>query len=110
MRGLILLCLLMCSGCATKSVHTKWEQPKLEISATKPMDLSSVKFVVITSDNALIVLEEMKSTGEEPILIALTPEDYKNLSINIQLIKNYLLEQKKIVKLYKEFYEQKEGK
>lgn len=110
MRKIILTSLVVFLGCTATVRPKKWEQPKLQIDDPKPIELQPVSFLVIHRDNAESVFLEMEAKGDEPVLIALSGKDYKNLSVNMQILKNYLLEQKKIIKLYKEFYEKQEKK
>jgi len=43
-----------------------------------------------------------------PVVFALTGSDYKALAINISDIKEYIILQRKIIRLYKNYYEKGE--
>lgn len=102
MRRLI-LCLLLLSGCAAKLSSP--QKPKLDLPLVEPLVLENIHFVVIHKDNAHLVFDKMQKEGKAPVLIGLSGTDYKNLSVNIQKIQNYLREQNKTLILYKEYYE-----
>jgi hypothetical protein len=82
------------TSCSTKhQVITKpTEKPALTLKDPEPLELDKVKFTIVFDDNG------------EP-LFALSEQDYKNLASNTDQIKNYILLQKKIIKLYRDYYE-----
>ena len=57
-----------------------------------PLDLESVKFIIVFDEDG------------EP-LFSLSEQDYKNLATNTDRIKNYIQLQKKIIQLYRDYYE-----
>jgi hypothetical protein len=81
-------------SCSTKHevISKPTEKPSLNISDPSPLDLDKVKFVIVFDNDG------------EP-LFALSEQDYKNLAANTDQIKNYILLQKKIIQLYRDYYE-----
>lgn len=111
MRYIILLVLLLSSivisGCSTKHevITRPIDKPALDISDPDALTLKRFKFIVITPENASEVFESLEALGEEPVLFAVTGDGYKSLSINMKEIQNYILLQKKIIILYRDYYE-----
>jgi len=103
---LIICSFLLCSCALGHKIITKpIERPSLKLEAPKPLSLKGVKFVVITKDNAELIFKQLEENGEQPVLIALTGQNYKALAVNLEDIKNYIKTQKKIILLYKDYYE-----
>ncbi len=101
-----LLPILLLSACtATKPI--KMESPKLDVLPPKPIKLENVRIIIVNKDNAETIFQMLEEDNIPPVLFALTGNDYKNLSINLQKIQNYMKEQKKTLELYKKYYESK---
>jgi hypothetical protein len=92
-------------GCSSNKTTFKVEKPKLNLPFPNQLELDNIKFIVVTKDNFDQVIQKAIQNGQEPVLISLSPNDYKNLSLNIKKIENYLREQRKIIILYKNYYE-----
>lgn len=98
------LCMSVCA-CATKVSPALPEKPQLNISNPSGLKMEPVQFVIIHKDNADSAFEKLESQGSEPIVFGLTGKDYKNLSINMEKLKSYIILQRTIIKKYKEYYE-----
>ena len=95
------VCLISCS--ATPKVCPPERLP-LNLADPSPVTLNKVKFLVVTKENAAEVFAALEKKGL-PVVFALTGNDYKALALNIDSIKNLLIEQQSIIFLYKEYYE-----
>jgi hypothetical protein len=91
-------------GCTTFKPDF-YEKPKLRLEDPAPIVLNDVKFVVVTKENAGAVFRELEKNGDELVVFGLTGRDYKNLSMNMQEIKNYIILQKEIIESYRKYYE-----
>ena len=69
------------------------------------LDLKSVKFVVITRENAEQVFNELEEKKLYPVLFGLSGRDYKALAINMEEIKAFMIKQKFIIDAYRSYYE-----
>lgn len=109
MRSLLLLSLLCLSSCTmmTSVVCKEEKKTPLNLLPPEPLEMESVRFKVVHKDNASSVMSKMEQEGQEPVLFGLTGLDYKNLAINIERLKAYILKQKKIIELQKRYYEGK---
>lgn len=105
-RLLIISCILL-SGCSplVRYKAEPIERPRLSLSDPKPLIMRPIKFIVITPENASQVFNELESKSVEPVLIGLTGDGYKSLSLNVDDIKNYLELQREIIRLYRDYYE-----
>jgi len=103
--SLLMLCML--TGCGLNTFTTPTERVPLNLSQPAPLKLKKVEFVVIHKDNAATVFAELEKQGLQPVVFALTGADYKALAINVGDIKTHLLLQRKIIILYKHYYEGK---
>lgn len=98
--------LTLCSCSALNDTFSPYPtKPPLNLSGPKALTLERIKFKVIHRDNADAKFSEMESRGEEPVVFALSGTDYKNLAVDMQELKAYILIQRKIINLYKEYYE-----
>lgn len=101
---LIFMCLL--TSCAVfKPTQTLDTKPPLRLEDPAPLRLRPVEFIVVHKDNAQKTFSDLEQSGEDPVLFALTGNDYKNLAVNTQHIKAYVKNQRKIIRLYRKYYE-----
>ena len=87
------------------TVKTEVKKPSLNLPNPDPLVMKEVKWVVITRDNAEQIFAELESKGEPIAMFGMTTDGYENLTLNMQDIKAYLLEQKQILLQYREYYE-----
>lgn len=101
---MFIVCLL--TSCAVLTPTTPIDtKPPLKLSDPSPLRLKPVKFIVVHKDNAEKTFSDLESSKQEPVLFALTGNDYKSLAVNTNLIKNYVKNQRKIIRLYRKYYE-----
>lgn len=107
LRVILCLCLFI-SGCSILSLKKVDEDntPKLKLPEPIELNMRSIKFLVVTKDNVDKVFKLLENNEEDLVIFSLTGTDYKNLSLNIQEIKNYIKQQRSVIKLYKEYYEE----
>ena len=72
--------------------------------------LESIKWIVITSENAEEVFKKLEEEGIDPVLFGLTDNDYQLIAKNFAQIRHNLKTKSDIIKSYKEYYESKEEK
>ena len=103
----ILMTLTACSSSIREimTVKTEVKKPSLNLPNPDPLVMKEVKWVVITRDNAEQIFAELESKGEPIAMFGMTTVGYENLTLNMQDIKAYLLEQKQILLQYREYYE-----
>lgn len=103
----VILLLASCAVMSTKPpIDTK---PPLSLPDPQPLKLRAVEFIVIHKDNAEKTFSDLETSGQEPVLFALSGNDYKNLSVNTSHIKSYLKNQRKIIRLYRKYYEEQKN-
>lgn len=102
---MILLCCLLCSCSTVRSIIVPEEKLPLKLADPEPLNLADVTFIVIHKDNAEKVFADLEKKGIEPVVFALTGDDYKALASNTADIKSFLKLQRKIIILYREYYE-----
>lgn len=86
-KTLVFLILLVpvCLGCSTQS-HIQNEKPTLVLPKSPEVKMRPVQW-------------EIKNS-----MICLSPEQYSNLSLNTDDIKNFIIIQNKIIEIYKDYY------
>lgn len=102
---MFVLSVLMLSGCGLTTITTPTERVPLNLAPPPKLALKKVEFVVIHKDNAEAIFKELEARGLQPVVFALTGSDYKALATNVGDIKNHILLQRKIIILYKDYYE-----
>jgi hypothetical protein len=71
------------------------------------LQLAPVRWRIITPDNIDQVWTEIKDSGNEVVLFAITPDGYEQLSLDFAEIRNHMAQQRHIIIKYKEYYESK---
>lgn len=90
---------ILVSACSLPSPAPTFDKPNLNIPLDSGIELHYVKFAVLTEKNSKSYFEKHKAA------FALTEQDYKNLSLNVEELRQFIIKQLKIIKLYKEYYE-----
>jgi len=70
--------------------------------------MTPVEWVVVTPQNIEFILDSLDESGNEQVLIALTPNDYERLSIDIAELRRYINNQRAILIRYQKYYESDE--
>jgi hypothetical protein len=103
---LLAINLTACSSVKRVEVVSKpVDRTKLNISSPDPLKLGTFKWVVITPQNAEEVFAQMQSRGENLVLFAIDDAGYKQLSMSIADIRNFINSQRNVIVKYKEYYE-----
>lgn len=82
----LILFVPVCLGCSTQT-QIQNEKPTLILPKSPEVKMRPVKW-------------EIKNS-----MICLSPEQYSNLSLNTDDIKNFIIIQNKIIKIYKDYYD-----
>lgn len=97
--SLILLSLSACSVFSKDVVELK-EKPVLNLDSSNYLDsLNDVTFIVLDKNTC------QNKFNQKKVLIAMTIDNYRNLSLNQNILKNYIIVQKEIIEQYKRYYE-----
>lgn len=115
---LTLSLLLLSSGCTVfpKDWFAKKEPPKPEIRTViinkteypdiqiqphpQPIELSNVEWFVVTPDNLEQFLADWEKNNTQIVFIATSVPGYENLSINLQELRRYVLQQQQLILYY----------
>jgi hypothetical protein len=74
------------------------------------VQMREVKWQVYNREQLIKLLDETSSTDEEIVIFALTDNGYENLSVNVQELRRYILEQQEIIKYYRSVLKEGEPK
>ena len=105
-KMLILSLLLLCSCTKTLKHPIIVSKPNLNLPPAQSIEMSPVEFKVLHKDNVDEYFEDLNKNDKDVVIFSLTESGYKNLAINIQKIKSFIKQQAKVIKLYKEYYEE----
>lgn len=117
LKILLLSSVVLLSGCASlfgpsvkqiETVKVEVSKPALNLPNPEPLKLRETKWIVVTTENADKVFEELEKKGQPVALFALTADGYEALSINIADIKTFIGTQKEIIIQYRDYYEGEE--
>lgn len=81
------------------------DRTKLNLNAPDPLKLAPFAWVVVTPDNVEEVFARMQTRGENLVLFAVDDAGYKQLSLSIAEIRNFINTQRSTIVKYKEYYE-----
>lgn len=105
----LLFSLVSCASTEPIKIETvQVSKTPLNLSYPNPIHLSPVEWVVITPGNATEVFEKLKTEKTDEVLFGLSDDAYKNLSVNMAIIKKYIIEIKTLLNSYKDYYENPE--
>ena len=78
---------------------------KLDQKDPDPLVLRPISIRVITPENQKETFVEMQSLYTKPVVIGMTPQDYKDWQYNSQKIENYIRELQLTIYSYRSYYE-----
>lgn len=81
------------------------QKTPLNLPHPPPAEMEKVQWRIITPHNAEEVFTEMQDKGRDPVIFGLTEKNYKSLSTNFAQTRGYIIEQRKTLDQYKEYYE-----
>lgn len=81
------------------------EKTPLALAAPQPLNPKDVKWFVITPENYEQVFADLEAKKYSVVLYGLTDDGYENLSMNMAGLRKYIMEQRAIIKAYKDYYE-----
>lgn len=112
--SILLLTSLLLGGCSSlswnsvKPIEVKTvavEKTPLNLKESPPVQPKNIKWFVITPENAEEVFQELKDKKYDVVLYGLTDDGYEDLSMNLAKLRKYIIEERAIIKAYKEYYE-----
>ena len=107
--GCTLLLLNGCSGIKALEVLTQEvERQPLDIDADDILVMEDIEWYIITEENYKEIFDELKKNKKDPVIFGVTDEGYETLSVNFANIRNYIIMNRNVIKLYKEYYEGEE--
>ena len=81
------------------------ERTKLNLEDPRPPKLKSIKWMIVTRENAESVFSKLEEQKKDVVLFGLSDDDYESLSINMFTIRSHFEKQKDVTKKYREYYE-----
>jgi hypothetical protein len=96
---------LFLSGCAAEmpevKVVTRIEQVSIPtVARPKPIQLNDTRIWVVTEENLEEFTADFEETYGDIAYVALSMQDYENLSLNIADLQRYIAQQKEIIVYY----------
>jgi hypothetical protein len=88
-----------------KVLTQEQSREKLNLKTPTLEEMEKLRWIVITSNNAIEVFAKMKAEGLDPVLFGLSDEDYELLAKNFAQIRSTLKQTQDILDRYKEYYE-----
>jgi hypothetical protein len=111
--SIVLSTTLLISGCSIFSkkpstVQTvESERTRLDLPLPDPLTGRNVRWIVITPENADQIWKDLKSKNIDLVLFAITDDGYRELSLTMAELRNYISQQRTIIIKYKDYYEPK---
>ena len=98
-------------GCAEKAQNVKIQKvfvkkTPLELKDPETLKPKKIEWFVITPENAEKIFADIEKKKYTLVLVGLTTDGYENLAMNLAAIRKYMIEQKTIIKAYKQYYEE----
>jgi hypothetical protein len=110
----ILLTTILISGCSflpknqleVKTVES--ERVRLDLPLPEPLNGRTIRWIVITPENAEQVWKDLQSKNTDLVLFAITDDGYRELSLTMIELRNYIAQQRSLLIKYKDYYEPKD--
>ena len=106
-----ILTIFLISGCASTKqleIFTKEvERVPLNLQLPPVEVLEEINYMIVNEANQEEVFAKMKEANIDPVLFALTDEDYELLQKNNVRMRNQLIKYRNIIEAYKQYYEPK---
>lgn len=83
------------------------ERVPLNLADPAPLQLTPTRWRIITPENVDQVWAELKESGNEVVLFAVTADGYERLSLDFAEIRTHVSQQRNIIIKYREYYESK---
>lgn len=84
-------------------VQTQMVTPYIQTqSRPRPVELANVTWHVVNQDNIDEFLNSVKLGKSEFVFVAISVKDYEKLSINVQELRRYVLQQKELIVFYEQ--------
>ena len=87
-------------------VQTHRQRPELVLPQTTQITTLSAKWIVVTDDNVEETFQNLREQGKNPVLFALTTENYENLGLNQAEFLRLIREQRAVIVAYENYYEE----
>ncbi len=104
-----ILTIFLISGCAsTKQLEifkTEVERVPLDLQLPPVEVLEEINWLIINEANQEEVFNKLKEANIDPVLFALSDEDYELLQKNNVRMRNQLIKYRQIIEAYKKYYE-----
>jgi hypothetical protein len=81
----------------------------LNLPDPTPIKPAVPRWIIITPENQARVFEELRAANADQVLFALTDDGYEELAIDFAATRNFLSQQREMLKKYREYYEPKEA-
>jgi hypothetical protein len=101
-----------CAGFGWKSdvqpleVHKRAvERTPLKLSDPAPLQARELEWIVITPENAETVWQRLRDSNTDVVLFALTDDGYETLALTMAELRNFVAQQRAILRRYREYYE-----
>lgn len=108
-RILSLLALISLASCSSLKPEPEiiteviYVKPDISIlDRPRPLDMYNIDFWVVSEKNLDSFLVKLNEEQGAVVFIALTPDDYERLSLNMADIKRYIEQQKSLIVYYEE--------
>lgn len=105
----LLASLLLLSSCGRSIpdpqvvIQTEYVTKNIPLQAQpKPVVLNDVKWYVVTEKNLPEFLEQFKKDNDVVAFMAVSVRGYENMSMNVQELRRYILQQKSIIVYYEQ--------
>ena len=106
----LMVCMLL-SGCSIggekkiKIFSVEEPRKKLDYPMPTPLQMEEIKWIIITSENAVEVFKKLEEAGIDPVLFGITDKDFQVLARNFAQIRQKLQETNNLLEEYKKYYE-----
>lgn len=101
---------VLLAGCATSPrpiITAPLERPDIVLPGVDKIKARDVKWIVVTEDNVAQVFADLKKSGANLVLFAVTDKGYEAISLNMADLLKLAKQQRTVIGAYETYYKKK---
>ena len=81
------------------------ERTPLKLADPAPVQAREIEWIIITPENAEATWQRLRDSNTDVVLFALTDDGYEMLALTMAELRNFVAQQRAILKRYRDYYE-----
>jgi hypothetical protein len=83
------------------------ERTPLRLPDPAPVQARELEWIIVTPENAESVWQRLRDSNTDVVVFALTDDGYETLALTMAELRNFIAQQRAILRRYRDYYEPK---